>query len=168
MKILESKRIILRPWQISDLDDLHEFMSNEQVARLAGFKVKKNKGESLRILKQFIIDSSDSLWAVELKNNNKVIGWVELHEYTNRINKDSKEIGCVLSEKYWGQGLMPEALKEVISYGFNEQRLKFIICSHFLNNNQSKRIIEKCGFNYVEVSNEKAYYCMLKNESRFT
>lgn len=82
MKILESKRIILRPWQISDLDDLHEFMSNEQVARLAGFKVKKNKGESLRILKQFIIDSSDSLWAVELKNNNKVIGWVELHEYT--------------------------------------------------------------------------------------
>ncbi|WP_455791923.1 GNAT family N-acetyltransferase [Clostridium butyricum] len=130
--------------------------------------MKRNKGESLRILKQFIIDSSDSLWAVELKNNNKVIGWVELHEYPNRINKNSKEIGCVLSEKYWGQGLMPEALKEVISYGFNEQRLKFIICSHFLNNNQSKRIIEKCGFNYVEVSNEKAYYCMLKNESRFT
>ncbi|WP_455791921.1 GNAT family N-acetyltransferase [Clostridium butyricum] len=31
MKILESKRIILRPWKISDLDDLHEFMSNEQV-----------------------------------------------------------------------------------------------------------------------------------------
>ncbi|WP_283624404.1 GNAT family N-acetyltransferase [Clostridium butyricum] len=168
MKILESKRIILRPWQISDLDDLHEFMSNEQVARLSGFKVKRNKGESLRILKQFIIDSSDSLWAVELKNNNKVIGWVELHEYPNRINKNSKEIGCVLSEKYWGQGLVPEALKEVISYGFNEERLKFIICSHFLNNNQSKRIIEKCGFNYVEVSNEKAYYCMLKNESRFT
>lgn len=143
-------------------------MSNEQVARLAGFKVKKNKGESLRILKQFIIDSSDSLWAVELKNNNKVIGWVELHEYPNRINKNSKEIGCVLSEKYWGQGLMPEALKEVISYGFNKERLKFIICSHFLNNDQSKRMIEKCGFNYVEVSNEKAYYCMLKNESRFT
>lgn len=91
-----------------------------------------------------------------------------MHEYPNRINKNSKEIGCVLSEKYWGQGLMSEALKEVISYGFNKERLKFIICSHFLNNDQSKRMIEKCGFNYVEVSNEKAYYCMLKNESRFT
>ena len=78
-------------------------------------------------------------------------------------NKDSKEIGCVLSEKYWGQGLMPEALKEVISYGFNEERLKCIICSHFLNNNRSKRIIEKCGFNYVKVSNEKAYYCLNKH-----
>lgn len=53
-----------------------------------------------------------------------------MHEYPNRINKNSKEIGCVLSEKYWGQGLMPEALKEVISYGFNKERLKFIICSH--------------------------------------
>ncbi|WP_321994276.1 GNAT family N-acetyltransferase [Clostridium butyricum] len=55
MNIFESKRVILRPWQISDLDDLHEFMSNEKVTSLAGFKVKKNNNESLRILNQFII-----------------------------------------------------------------------------------------------------------------
>ncbi|NOW82700.1 RimJ/RimL family protein N-acetyltransferase [Clostridium beijerinckii] len=51
MRILESDRLILRPWKNSDLDDLHEFMSNEKVANLAGFSVKNNKEESLKILK---------------------------------------------------------------------------------------------------------------------
>ena len=43
MRILESNRLILRPWKISDLDDLHEFMSNEKVANLAGFSVRTTK-----------------------------------------------------------------------------------------------------------------------------
>lgn len=164
MKILESHRLILRPWKISDLDDLHDFMSNKEVANLAGFNVKNRKDESLNILKQFIIDSSNSLWAIELKNINKAIGWIELHEYPNRIDKNSKEIGCVLSQKYWGQGLMPEALKQVLYYGFNEQKLNSIICSHFVNNNQSKRVIEKCSFKYVKSSNDKIYYCLNKSD----
>lgn len=164
MRILESDRLILRPWKISDLDDLHEFMSNEKVANLAGFSVKNNKEESLKILKQFIIDSSDSLWAVELKNINKVIGWIELHKYSEGIYINSKEIGCVLSQKYWGQGLMPEALRQVLSYGFNEEELDSIVCSHFVNNNQSKRAIEKSGFKYAKANDNKVYYCLNKSD----
>jgi len=164
MKLLESSRLILRPWKISDLDDLHEFMSNEKVANLAGFSVRNSKEESLKILKQFIIDSSDSLWAVGLKNTNKVVGWIELHKYSEGIDINSKEIGCVLSQKYWGQGLMPEAFKQVLSYGFNEEELDSIVCSHFVNNNQSKRLIEKSGFKYVKASNNKVYYCLKKSD----
>jgi ribosomal-protein-alanine N-acetyltransferase len=163
MRILESSRLLLRPWKISDLDDLHEFMSNKEIANLAGFNVKNSKEESLNILKQFIVDSSNSLWAVELKNINKVIGWIELHKYSEAIDKNSKEIGCVLSQKYWGQGLMPEALKQVLNYGFNEEKLNSIICSHFVNNNQSKRVIEKCCFNFIKTDNDKIYYCLDKS-----
>jgi len=43
MKILESNRLILRAWKISDLDDLHEFTSNEEVASMAGFHVKNTE-----------------------------------------------------------------------------------------------------------------------------
>ena len=164
MKILESNRLILRPWKISDLDDLHEFRSNKEVANLAGFNVKQSKEESLNILKQFIVDSSNSLWAVELKNINKAIGWIELHKYPEGIDKNSKEIGCVLSQKYWGQGLIPEALNQVLYYGFNKENLDFIVCSHFVNNNQSKRVIEKCCFKYAKTSNDKIYYCLNKSD----
>ena len=66
MKILDSNRLILRTWNISDLDNVHEFMSNKEVANLAGFNVKNSKEEILNILKQFIIDSYNSLWAIEL------------------------------------------------------------------------------------------------------
>ena len=162
MRILQSNRLILRPWKISDLDDLHEFMSNKEVASLAGFNVRNSKEESLNILKQFIVDSSNSLWAIELKNIKKVIGWIELHKYSERIDKNSKEIGCVLSQEYWGRGLMPEALKQVLNYGFNEENLNSIVCSHFVNNNQSKRVIEKLGFKYVKAGDNKTYYCLNK------
>ena len=114
MRILEGNRLILRPWNSSDLDDLHEFMSNKEVANLAGFNVKNSKEDTLKILKQFIIDSSNSLWAIELKKNNKAIGCIELHKYIEGIDKNSKEIGFVLSQRYWGQGLMPEAIKLVL------------------------------------------------------
>lgn len=163
MKILESDRLLLRPWKISDLDDLHEIMSNKEVASLAGFNVKNGKEDTLNILKQFIIDSSDSLWAIELKNINKAIGWVELHKYLEGEDRNSKEIGCVLSQKYWGKGLMPEAIKEVIYYGFNEEKLESIICSHFVHNNQSKRVIEKCSFKYDKKHGDKIYYHINKS-----
>lgn len=45
MDILESERLLLRPWKLSDLDDLHNITSNSQVAKLAGFRVKKNNKE---------------------------------------------------------------------------------------------------------------------------
>ncbi|WP_026896232.1 GNAT family N-acetyltransferase [Clostridiisalibacter paucivorans] len=163
MKILKSNRLILRPWKFSDLDDLHEFTSNKKVANLAGFNVKNSKDESLNILNQFVIDSSSSLWAIELKNSNKAIGWIELHSPTEGTDKNSKEIGFVLSQKYWGQGLMPEAIKQVISYGFFEGKIDSIVCSHFTNNVQSKRVIEKCGFKYIIKNNDKLYYRLNKS-----
>lgn len=59
-----------------------------------------------------------------------------------------REIGCVLSKDYWGQGLMPEAINEVINYLFNEKKLDIIFYGHFVSNNQSARVSEKCGFKY--------------------
>lgn len=162
MRVLESKRLILRPWKISDLDDLHELTSNKEVASLAGFNVKNNKMDTLNILEQFIIDSSNSLWAIELKSLNKVIGWVELHKFLEKMNKDWKEIGFALSQKYWGQALMPEAVKEVLNYGFKEEKVDSIVCLHFINNIRSKRVIEKCGFKYAKKSDDKIYYLLNK------
>ena len=53
MKVLKTSRLILRNWHISDLDDLHEFISNKKVSDLAGFKVRKNKEESLGLIERF-------------------------------------------------------------------------------------------------------------------
>jgi len=161
MEILKSNRLILRSWKICDLDDLHEFTSNERVASMAGFKVKSTENETLNILKQFIIDSTDSLWAIEFKESHKVIGWVELHTYLQNEQTNSKEIGFVLSQKYWGLGIMAEAVITVLHYAFSEENIDSIVCSHFINNIQSKIVIEKCGFKYERKSTDKIYYSLI-------
>lgn len=91
------------------------------------------------------------------KENNKVIGSLGLHR--SWANDDSnyedlrlKEIGYVLSKDYWGQGMMVEAVKKVISFCFQEYKLDAITIGHFTFNNQSRRVIEKCGFKFVKNS----------------
>ena len=67
-------------------------------------------------------------------------------------NLTGREIGYVLSKAYWGRGLMPEAVKAVIAYCFQNEKYDYLICSHSVTNNQSKRVIEKCGFQFVKES----------------
>ena len=60
-----------------------------------------------------------------------------------------KEIGYVLSQDYWGQGLMPEAVSAVIRWGFDTLLLDAFTCCHFAENARSRRVIEKCGFRFA-------------------
>ena len=60
-----------------------------------------------------------------------------------------REIGYVLSKDYWGQGLMPEAVKAVINYCFETAGCDYLLCSCSPQNIQSARVIEKCGFRFV-------------------
>ena len=60
-----------------------------------------------------------------------------------------KELGYVLSKTYWGQGLMPEAVRAVIAYAFDTLDLDALTAGHFVHNHQSQRVIEQCGFTYV-------------------
>ena len=56
----------------------------------------------------------------------------------------------MLAKELWGRGLMPEAVKAVIGYLFDDVGLDFILVGHFDWNRQSARVIEKCGFRYVK------------------
>lgn len=55
-----------------------------------------------------------------------------------------------MCKPYWGKGLMAEAVNAVIVYLFNEEHLDFITCGHFVNNYQSFRVQEKCGFKHYK------------------
>ena len=61
-----------------------------------------------------------------------------------------REIGYVLSRDYWGRGLMPEAVKAVIDYCFQELSFDYLTCGHFDRNSRSRRVVEKCGFRFLK------------------
>ena len=148
--VLESKRLILREWYLSDVDDMYEYASVPGVGEMAGWPFHKNKEESLQIVKRFI--EGKKTFAIVYKENHKVIGslGVEYYKLEEKLSEfydyQGREIGYVLSKDYWGRGLMPEAVKLVIKYLFDELDYDFLLCSHFDKNHQSKRVQEKCGF----------------------
>ena len=153
---LNSERLILRTWQESDSSDLYEYAKSELVGPNAGWKPHQNEEESKEIIKMFI-KNNDS-YAIVLKSENKVIGSIGLHhrkpdETLNDLKQ--REIGYVLNPNYWGKGFIPEAVNCLLNYGFNELNLDLIWCGHFDFNNNSKRVNEKCGFNYQFTKREK-------------
>ena len=91
------------------------------------------------------------VYAVVLKESNKVIGSLGIHDRTLDSCYEAdvqREIGYVLGKQYWGRGLMPEAVREAIKYAFEELNVDVLWCSHFTTNPQSKRVIEKSGFRF--------------------
>ena len=145
--VLKTKRLILRPFELSDLDDFYEYASVDGVGEMAGWCHHKNKEESLEILNKFINDKR----TFAIVFNNKVIGSLGIEKYNDNFLKEFdnlkvRQIGYVLSKDYWGLGIMPEAVNEVIKYLFNDVNLDLILCGHFDFNTQSRRVQEKCGF----------------------
>lgn len=144
--ILKTNRLVLRPFKIEDLDDFYEYAKTD-IGTMAGWLPHKNKKETLEILNKFITDKK----TFAITFNNKVIGSLGIEKYKEKelieySYKLGRELGFVLAKPYWGKGLMVEAVNEVINYLFNKEKLDFIVCCHFLSNNQSKRVQEKCGF----------------------
>lgn len=149
MKLLETERLLLRSWRTTDLDDFYEYAKSPFVGPNAGWEPHKSKDISLKILQSFI--EKQEVWAIVLKENKKVIGSIGAHPDGKRKGVNSKMIGYVLSEDFWGMGLMSEAVRRVIRYLFDEEKLDVLSICHFPFNHRSRRVIEKCGFKYEGV-----------------
>ena len=157
--VLTTERLTLRPWRESDLPDFYEYARVDGVGQIAGRNPHRNVEESSMILGSFI--KHKKTFALEYKG--KVIGSLGIEEYSEENYPEldvlqGREIGFVLSKAYWGQGLMPEAVKPVIGWLFSEEKLDFIIVGHFDRNTQSKRVIEKCGFRYIKTTKFETRY----------
>ena len=148
--VIETERLILRPFRQSDLQDFYEYASVPGVGEMAGWNHHESIEKSQEILELFI--KEDKTFAIVLKENNKVIGSIGVEQYgledklTEFNGYYGREIGYVLSKDYWGQGIMPEAVSAVIDYLFNNLQLDFLTCGYYDFNSQSKRVQEKCGF----------------------
>ena len=110
---------------------------------------------------QGFIENGDT-WAVSLKENGKVVGQLRIYPDENRRvyskRNCAKLISYALSEAYWGKGLMTEAVKCAIQYAFDVLDAELLSVFHFPHNTRTKRVIEKCGFQY-ETTIEQGYQC---------
>ncbi|MDF2906798.1 MAG: hypothetical protein K0R34_2119 [Herbinix sp.] len=146
MITLETERCILRSFELSDLEDFYEYAKNPNIGPNAGWPPHSNSEVSKEILMSFM--ENEEVWAIVYKEHNKVIGSIGLHKDQLRTTTDVKMLGYVLSEDYWGLGIMPEAAGAVVDYAFQYLDISLLTVQHHYRNVRSKRVIEKLGFRY--------------------
>ena len=159
--ILYTERLILRPWEESDAESLYEYAKNPEVGPIAGWPVHTSVENSREIIRDVL--SAEETYAVCLREDNKAIGSVGLMigEHSNLdLPEEEGEIGYWIGVPFWGRGLIPEAVQELIRYGFEDLKLKRLWCGYFDGNIKSRRVQEKCGFVYHH-TNKDIYWKLM-------
>lgn len=149
-KTLETTRLILRRFSPEDAENMYyNWAADPEVTKYLTWP-RHSSPEATRTLlenweKQYENGSYFS-WAIESKDVLQPIGSIAAMKIDEEI--ESAEIGYCLSRKYWGQGIMPEALIAVMHYLFDEVGLNRISAVHDVNNPKSGRVMEKAGLKY--------------------
>ena len=147
--IFETERLILRPWKESDAEYLYQYAKDPLVGPAAGWPPHTSIENSREIID--LVLSAPETYAVVPKEAGHPAGSIGIMTGKNSnldIPDDEGEIGYWIGVPYWGQGLIPEAVRELIAYGFNQLHLNKIWCGYFEGNEKSHRVQEKCGFRY--------------------
>lgn len=148
LKGFESERLIMRPFCEGDEGDIYDYSKDPDVGPHAGWKPHDDIEESCLVLKMFMDTEEELTFALVEKESKRVIGSLGLMKDFHRQGDGLLEIGYVLGKKYWGRGLMTEAVKAALKFGFGELGLEMMTVYHFDYNKRSQRVIEKCGFKY--------------------
>lgn len=147
----ETKRLIIRPYRASDLEESFKLMQDKELYEFLHFDIMTFK--EYQSLFSWLLQSYESIgndfkysFAICLKHTNQLIGWVGIG---NLDCKDGeKEIYYLIGKSFQGKGYAFEAARQIIEYGFTVLGLNRVVAKVDPQNMASKRIIEKLGFNF--------------------
>lgn len=148
-RTLETERLLLRRWEDNDAEDLYKYASDPDVGPIAGWPPHQSVDESRDVIKNVL--SGKEAYAICLKEDGKAIGAIELklNGHTDMTDRDDEcEMGYWLGKPFWGQGIMPEAVKEMLRHAFEDCGMQKVWIGYYEGNTKSKRVQEKCGFKY--------------------
>lgn len=145
---LETERLILRPWRLSDAGALYRYARSERVGPRAGWPVHTSVEMSAEVIRT--VFSEPETWAVVPKGSDEPIGCVGLvpaaaHHYAG-IAPGEREIGYWMGEEHWGRGYAPEAVERLVARCREELSVGRLWITLSEGNRNSRRVAEKCGF----------------------
>ena len=144
--ILQTERILLRPWREEDAEELFKYASDALVGPPAGWQPHTSVEYSREIIRGVL--GAPETYAVCLKADGKPIGSIGFHRADLAELEDEYELGYWIGRPFWGQGLIPEASREMLRHAFEDLGMNRIWCGHYDGNIKSRRVQEKLGFVY--------------------
>lgn len=176
--MIETERLILRPWKETDAYDLFKYASDPNIGPIAGWPPHTSVENSLEIIRT--VFAAPETYAVVLKDTGKPVGCCGImfpdNLHTAEMKQDEAEIGYWIGKTYWGQGLIPEAVKALLARCFNDLTLEAVWCGYYEGNIKSKRVCEKSGFRFHHTNRDvisplgdrrtEHFYIMTKEDYR--
>ena len=144
--ILETERLILRPWEESDAEECYKYAKDPRVGPMAGWPVHTSVENSRQVIRDVL--AVPETYAIVLKKTGLPIGSIGLHHNDLAEKDDESELGYWLGVPYWGQGMAPEASREILRHAFENLGLARVWCCYYDGNEKSKRVQQKLGFKY--------------------
>ena len=147
--MLKTERLILRRWEDGDAESLFEYAADPDVGPIAGWPPHQTIEESRDVIKN--VFNGKEAYAICLKTDDRAIGAIELklNGHTDLTDRDDEcELGYWLGKPFWGQGIMPEAVKEILRHAFEKIGMTKVWAGYYEGNLKSKRVQEKSGFRY--------------------
>ena len=145
--ILTTERLVLRQMNNGDANEVYFLRSDAEMLKYVG----RPKAASVEEVIKWIEMVNDTIaknegvnWAITLKNETKLIGIISFW----RIDKQHyrAEVGYVLHPQYQKKGIMDEALKAILHYGFHNLKFHSVEANIDPENTASKHLLEHNGF----------------------
>ena len=151
---METERLILRPFEADDAQAMFDnWASDPEVTKFLTWPTHTSVEDTRRIIAFWTqvggCDPSSYDWCIALRETNEPIGSIGVVALDE--GNAAMEIGYCLTRRFWGQGLVPEAVRAVIHLLFDTVGAKRVTAKHDLNNPKSGRVMQKCGMQLLEI-----------------
>ena len=146
MPTLETPRLRLRKLSMRDAQDIFDYSQDPQVARYVLWEAQTSLSEArsyIRFMLRKYRLGEPASWGIEWKETGRIIGTIGFM-WIQRDNA-AAEVGYSLSRAYWNRGIMTEALRALLRYGFRSMNLNRIEAQHETENPASGAVMRKCG-----------------------
>ena len=144
---LETERLFLRRVDVKDVNEIIALRSNPETMKYIPRPLVKTIEDALEHIAMMDtkIENNEGInWAITQKGNPKLIGVIG--HYRIKPEHYRAEIGYMLLPEFSGKGIISEAVKEVVKYGFKGMQLHSIEAVIDPENNASAKVLEKNGF----------------------
>lgn len=138
-------KILLRPWCMQDLENLVKYANNKKIADnlTDAFPHPYSCENGIAYIETFGAESPSRVFAIEV--DGVACGSIGIFPQSD-VHRKNAEMGYWLAEQYWGRGIITNAIKQTIEYGFRTFDITRIFARPFGSNLASQRVLEKSGF----------------------
>lgn len=145
--VIETERLLLKRITNEDVKEVFELRSNPETMKYIPRPLVKNNEEALAhiaLLDENINNNTGINWGITIKGDPKLLGIIGF--YRMQPENYRSEIGYMLLPEFHGKGIVPEAVKRLIEYGFKDLKLHSIEAVIAPENIASEKVLQKCGF----------------------